>query len=72
VTGQRSDTVILAHLYGDADKAQLISFPRDAWVTIPEYTDAKTGKVVAAHEGKLNTAFFEGGPALLIQTIIGS
>ena len=69
VTGQRSDTVILAHLYGDADKAQLISFPRDSWVTIPEHVDAKTGKVVPEREGKLNLAFFEGGPPLLIQTI---
>jgi LCP family protein required for cell wall assembly len=69
VTGQRSDTVILAHLYGDSDKAQLVSFPRDSWVMIPEYTDPETGEVVEAHEGKLNSAFFEGGPPLLIQTI---
>ncbi len=71
VAGQRSDTVILAHLYGDTDKAQLISFPRDAWVTIPAHTDAKTGEPVKARESKLNSAFFEGGPALLIDTIEG-
>ena len=69
VTGQRSDTVILAHLYGNADKAQLISFPRDSWVPIPEYEDPRTGEVVEAHMGKLNSAFFEGGAPLLIQTI---
>jgi len=69
VTGQRSDTVILAHLYGDADQAQLVSFPRDSWVEIPSYVSPETGDVVAAHEGKLNSAFFEGGPALLIDTI---
>ncbi len=69
VTGQRSDTVILAHLYGDSDKAQLISFPRDSWVQIPEHTSTETGEVVEAHEGKLNSAFFDGGPPLLIQTI---
>jgi LCP family protein required for cell wall assembly len=69
VTGQRADTVILAHLYGDSDQAQLVSFPRDSWVQIPEYTDPKTGEVVEAHEGKLNSSFFEGGPPLLIQTI---
>ena len=70
VTGQRSDTVILAHLYGDSDTAQLVSFPRDSWVTIPAYVD-KDGKQVAAHDSKLNSAFFEGGPALLIETIEG-
>ena len=69
VTGQRSDTVILAHLYGDTDKAQLVSFPRDSWVTIPDFTDPESGKVVAEHEGKLNSAFFEGGPPLLIRTL---
>jgi len=69
VTGQRSDTIILAHLYGDADQAQLISFPRDSWVEIPDYADPTTGEVVPAHEGKINSAFFEGGPALLIDTV---
>lgn len=71
VKGQRSDTVILAHLYGDSDKAQLISFPRDSWVTIPAYTDVDTGETVPEDEGKLNKAFFEGGPPLLIRTIEG-
>ena len=69
VSGQRSDTVILAHLYGDSDTAQLVSFPRDSWVTIPDYTDPKTRQTVQAHQAKLNSAFFEGGPALLIDTI---
>ena len=69
VTGQRSDTVILAHLFGNADKAQLVSFPRDSWVTIPAFTDPTTGKTVAEHDGKLNSAFFEGGPSLLVDTI---
>lgn len=68
VTGQRADTIILAHLYGDSDKAQLVSFPRDAWVTIPAHTDPETGELVEAHEAKINSAF-EGGPQLLIQTV---
>ena len=69
VTGQRSDTMILAHLYGDSDKAQLISFPRDSWVTIPAHTSLVTGEFVDEHEGKLNSAFEDGGPKLLIRTI---
>ncbi len=69
VTGQRSDTMILAHLYGDSDKAQLVSLPRDSWVTIPAFTDPASGARVEEHEGKLNSAFERGGPALLIRTI---
>ena len=69
VTGQRSDTVILVHLFGNSDKAQLVSFPRDSYVEIPAYTDPKTHQVVASHHNKLNSAFAEGGPALLIATV---
>ena len=69
VTGQRSDTVILAHLYGDGDTAQLVSFPRDSWVTIPAHTSAQSGELVPAREDKINSAFSAGGPALLIRTI---
>ena len=69
VVGQRSDTVILAHFYGGSDKAQLVSFPRDSYVQIPEFTDPKTGVVHQAHHEKLNAAFAEGGPKLLVATI---
>jgi LCP family protein required for cell wall assembly len=69
VTGQRSDVIILAHLYGDSDQAQLVSFPRDTWVEIPNHTDPETGEFVEAHHAKINSAFQEGGPALLIQTL---
>jgi LCP family protein required for cell wall assembly len=69
VTGQRSDTVILVHLFGSSQKAELVSFPRDAYVEIPAFTDPKTGHVTPAHHNKLNSAFSEGGPALLTATI---
>ena len=69
VTGQRADTVILAHLYGDSDKAQLVSFPRDSWVEIPQHVDRDSGKVVEADMAKLNRALELGGPPLLIQTM---
>ena len=69
VTGQRSDTVILVHLFGNSDKAELVSFPRDSYVEIPAYTDPKTGHVTPTHHEKLNSAFALGGPALLIATI---
>jgi LCP family protein required for cell wall assembly len=69
VTGQRSDVIILAHLYGGSDQAQLVSFPRDTWVEIPAFTDPETGEFTKAREGKINSAFQDGGPALLIQTL---
>ncbi len=67
--GQRSDTIILAHLFGDSDKAQLVSFPRDTYVTIPAYTDPVTGVQHAERKDKINSAMATGGPALLIATI---
>ena len=69
VTGQRSDTMLLAHLYGDSDRAEVVSLPRDSWVTIPEFTEPATGDVVEEHQAKLNSAMERGGPALLIRTI---
>ena len=69
VSGQRSDTVILVHLYGgNSDKVQLLSFPRDSVVEIPAFTDNK-GVTHQTHHAKLNAAIFEGGPTLLVQTI---
>jgi LCP family protein required for cell wall assembly len=69
VTGQRSDTVILAHLYGgSSNKVQLVSFPRDSVVQIPQYTDAK-GRVHSAQRNRINFAFNEGGPQLLVRTV---
>ncbi|MCW2778181.1 MAG: cell envelope-related transcriptional attenuator [Frankiales bacterium] len=70
VQGQRADTVILAHLFGGRSKqAQLISFPRDSYVTIPSHVNPVDGKVVPAQMGKLNRSFQIGGPSLLIDTI---
>ena len=57
--GNRSDTVILVHIPADGSKATLVSFPRDSWVKIPEWPDAK-GTVHPAHFGKLNSAFASG------------
>lgn len=69
ITGQRADTIILAHLYGDDDLVQLVSFPRDSWVQVPASPDPVTGELRPAHETKINASFLEGGPALLIATV---
>lgn len=68
VAGQRSDTIILAHLYGGVQRAQLISLPRDLFVSIPEHTGAN-GKLVAERKDRINAAFAQGGAPLLISTV---
>ena len=68
VTGQRSDTMILVHLSKKRDIAQIVSFPRDLYVTIPAHTN-KAGEAVPERKNKLNSAFEAGGPGLLVQTL---
>jgi LCP family protein required for cell wall assembly len=70
VTGQRSDVVMLLHIPAGGAQATVVSFPRDTWVTIPAYTDAK-GVTHAAVPAKLNAAFSLGGAPLLVSTIEG-
>lgn len=59
VTGQRSDTIMLLHIDPSSSQAQLVSVPRDLWVTVPG-----TGS-----KSKVNSALEIGGPKLLIQTV---
>ena len=54
----RSDTLIVMHINADRQKVYLISFPRDMWVPIPGYGDAK-----------INAAYSWGGPVLTIRTL---
>lgn len=54
----RSDTIMLVHLDRARDKASIISFPRDMYVTIPGH-----GK------NKINAAYALGGPALTVRTL---
>ncbi|CAM3717760.1 LCP family protein [Occultella aeris] len=55
---QRTDAIMLVHIAGDRQSAQVMSIPRDSWVPIPGHG-----------ENKINAAFSFGGPALLIQTV---
>jgi LCP family protein required for cell wall assembly len=57
VTGERSDTTMLAHLDANGTTT-LVSFPRDTVVNIPGHG-----------RDKLNAAISIGGPQLLIQTL---
>jgi LCP family protein required for cell wall assembly len=68
VEGQRSDTIIFAHLAKGAGKAVLVSLPRDSYVTIPAYTDSK-GRNHPEHKDKINASLSLGGPKLLVETV---
>jgi LCP family protein required for cell wall assembly len=54
----RSDTLMIAHIPADRDSVQIVSIPRDTWVPIDGYGDAK-----------INAAFSEGGPTLAVDTV---
>jgi LCP family protein required for cell wall assembly len=56
-TGQRSDTVMVAHVDPASHTGMLVSFPRDLWVNVP-------GK----GQRKLNAAFNDG-PQTVIETL---
>jgi polyisoprenyl-teichoic acid--peptidoglycan teichoic acid transferase len=56
-SGQRSDTIMVAHVDGGRGSGFIVSFPRDLWVDIPGIGQAK-----------LNAAF-NAGPQRLIETI---
>jgi len=66
--GQRSDTVIVAHLPAGGGRPTLISFPRDSYVLIPAH-QGRSNIERPAHYDKLNAAFALGGPPLLIATL---
>ena len=57
-TGQRSDTIMVAHIDPGKRTGVLVSFPRDLWVPIPGHGTAK-----------INAAFAYGGAQLTIETI---
>lgn len=59
VQGQRSDTLMVAHVEPDAQRTFVVSFPRDLWVTIP----GQEGK------HKINAAYELGGPQAVIDTL---
>ena len=61
--GQRSDVIILVRVVPAERKVEMLSIPRDTWVTIP-------GKVqYISGQNRINAAF-NTGPSLLVQTIL--
>lgn len=62
--GSRTDTIILAHLPKDRSSAQLVSIPRDTWVSVPKSKDGHGGR-----DAKINAAYAWGGVPLMVQTV---
>jgi LCP family protein required for cell wall assembly len=55
--GQRSDTIMIAHIDPDHETGMMVSIPRDLWVDIPGHGSAK-----------INAAF-NGGPQRVAETV---
>ena len=58
LTGQRSDTIMVAHIPADKKQIQVMSILRDSWLEIPGHGSAK-----------INAALSLGGVPLAMQTV---
>lgn len=58
ITGQRADSIHLVSINPEKEKATIVGFPRDSWVTIPDYGT-----------NKINAAMTAGGPQLVVRTV---
>jgi LCP family protein required for cell wall assembly len=56
-SGQRSDTIMIAHIDPDHETGMMVSIPRDLWVDIPGHGSSK-----------INAAF-NGGPQRVVETV---
>jgi len=60
MTGQRSDTIMVAHIPADRENIYVMSILRDSWLDIPGHGEAK-----------INAALSYGGVPLAVETIEG-
>ncbi|WP_369271480.1 LCP family protein [Streptomyces sp. R11] len=67
--GKRTDSMMILHVGSNGDT--LISLPRDSNVTIPSYKGSDSGKLYqgTGRQVKLNAAYAEDGPELLVRTV---
>ena len=68
VSGARSDTTLLVHIYEGRRSAIAVSIPRDSFVTIPNCKTSNGGSI-GPWTTKFNAAFAFGGPVCTIKTI---
>jgi len=70
-----TDTMMIMHIPADGSKATVLSFPRDSWVQIPGYANAKLnaaypdGYNTARSQGKSETEAQGAGVAVLAATL---
>ena len=57
---QRTDAIMIVQVSGDRQEVSVVSIPRDTWVEVPGYGQAK-----------INAAYSYGGPELLVRTVEG-
>ncbi|MFC4066859.1 LCP family protein [Actinoplanes subglobosus] len=62
----RADTLILMHVPDDHNSAQLVSIPRDLWVSIPTGDNAPCSD---SSRAKINAAFAFGGIPRAVRTV---
>ncbi|WP_082535598.1 LCP family protein [Nonomuraea pusilla] len=69
IAGERTDTIMLAHVSSKRDNAMVISFPRDSLVQLPACR--ATGKLPGQqpHLGMINESFNSGGIGCTWKTI---
>src|SRR5215469_1903853 len=58
VAGANTDTMMLVHIPADRESIQVVSLPRDSWVSIPGHG-----------MNKINAAYGLGGPELMVSTV---
>ncbi|PZS07864.1 MAG: transcriptional regulator [Acidimicrobiales bacterium] len=64
VNGDRSDSLMIAHLDRNHGKAYLVSIPRDLWVSVPRDSAGNGGQ-----KAKINAASAWGGIPLTVRTV---
>jgi LCP family protein required for cell wall assembly len=58
VAGMNTDTMMIVHIPADRQSIQVVSLPRDSWVSIP-----------GNGMNKINAAYGLGGPPLMVSTV---
>lgn len=69
IDGERTDTIMLAHLSSKRDNAMVISFPRDSLVQLPACRAKGNLPGQRPHLGMINESFNSGGIACTWKTI---
>ncbi|MFJ2028007.1 LCP family protein [Streptosporangium sp. NPDC087985] len=67
--GERTDTIMLAHISPKRDNAMVVSFPRDSMVQLPECPAKQGLPGQRAHLGMINESFNSGGIGCTWKTI---